>query len=77
MARLLPTKYPTHLHTYELQAHLHPRPEPVKRFVRKDTASLMCGECSVNWNKSGNGNPCFCCQLVQSVRHSIVRPAET
>ena len=52
-------------------------PEPVKRFVRKDTASLMRRECSVNWHESGNGNSGFCSQLVQSVRHSIVRLAET
>ena len=52
-------------------------PKPVKRFIRKDTVSFMRRECSANWYEIGNGNSGCGFQLVQAVRHSVVRLADT
>ena len=52
-------------------------PESVKCFLWRDTVAVMRCDCSANWYEIGNGNSCFGFQLVQSVRHHVVRLADT
>jgi hypothetical protein len=51
-------------------------PKPFEHFVRRDTVSFVRRECSTHWYESGNGNSGCGYQLVQSVRHSVVRLAD-
>jgi hypothetical protein len=52
-------------------------PETVKRFIQKDTVSVLRCERSGNWYESGNGSSGSRFQLEQSVRHTIVWVTET
>src|SRR4029077_13483459 len=52
-------------------------PKPFERFVWREAASVIRRECPADGYESGNGSSGFSFQLVQSVRHSIVRLTET
>ena len=52
-------------------------PKPLERFVWRKTVSVIRRECPTDGYESGNGSSGFRFQLVQSVRHNIVRLTET
>ncbi len=51
--------------------------ETVKRFIQKDTVSVLRCESPGDWYESGNGSFGSRFQLVQSVRHTVVWLTET